>query len=91
MRPESIKMLIERLINMTFSTCIQKTWTWACDHLKTSNSSEDNFKKTRKQNEVDTQAYDTVMWYWSVDTLFWQLSIAHNMNVLYQAAGSHTS
>ena len=32
-----------------------------------------------------------VMWYWSADTLFLQLSIDHNMDVQYQVAGSHTN
>ena len=27
--------------------------------------------------------------YWSADTLFWELSIDHNMNVQYQVVGSH--
>ena len=34
---------------------------------------------------VNTWACNTVRWYWSPDTLFWQLSIYHNMNVQYQA------
>ena len=32
---------------------------------------------------VETWARDTVKWYWSADTLFWQLSIDHNINVQY--------
>ena len=32
---------------------------------------------------VDTWARDTVRWYWSADTLLWQLSIDHNINVQY--------
>ena len=32
-----------------------------------------------------------VMWYRSADTLFWQLTIDHNIYVQYQVAGSHTS
>ena len=32
---------------------------------------------------VDTWARDTVRWYWSADTLFWQLSIDHNIDVQY--------
>ena len=35
-------------------------------------------------------AGNMVMWYCSADTLFWQLSIDHNMYVQYQVA-SHTS
>ena len=62
-----------------------KKWTWACDHLKTSNLSVDNFKNTRPR-WVNTWARDTVKWYWSADTLFWQLSIDHNMDVQYQVA-----
>jgi len=30
---------------------------------------------------VDTWNHDTVRWYWSADTLFWQLSIDHNIDV----------
>ena len=30
---------------------------------------------------VDTWARDTVRWYWSADTLFWQLSIDDNIDV----------
>ena len=37
---------------------------------------------------VDTRARDIIMWYWSADTLFWQLSIDHNMDVQYQVSGS---
>ena len=40
-----IKILIVRHINTTYFTRILKKWTWACDHLKTSNLSADNFKK----------------------------------------------
>ena len=32
---------------------------------------------------VDTWARDTVKWYWSADTLFWQPSIDHNIDVQY--------
>ena len=34
----------------------------------------------------DTWIRDTVKWYWSADTLIWQLSIDHNMAVQYQVA-----
>ena len=30
---------------------------------------------------VATLTHDTVRWYWSADTLFWQLSIDHNIDV----------
>ena len=30
------------------------------------------------------RARNTVMWFWSADTLFWQLSIDHNMDAYYQ-------
>ena len=29
--------------------------------------------------------------YWSADTLFWELSIDHNMDVQYQVVGPHIS
>ena len=34
-------------------------------------------------SRVDTWARDTVKLYWSADTLFWQLSIDHNIDVQY--------
>ena len=61
---------------------LEKNWTWACDHLKTSNLSADNFKNTWPR-WVDTWARDTVKWYWSAGTLFWQLSIDQNIDVQY--------
>ena len=32
-----------------------------------------------------------VMWYWSADTLFWQLSIDGNMQVQHQVPGSRSN
>ena len=57
---------------------LEKNWTWDCDHLKTSNLSADNFKNTSPR-WVNTWAHDTVIWYWSAGTLFWQLSIDQNI------------
>ena len=57
---------------------------WACNHLKTSNFSADNGPRW-----VYSWARDTVRWYWSVDTLFWQLPIDHNIDV--QSASSWAS
>ena len=37
--------------------------------------------KNTRPRWVDTWARGTVMWYWSADTLFWQLSIDHNIDV----------
>ena len=37
--------------------------------------------KNTRPRWVDTWARDTVRWYWSADTLFWQLSIDDNINV----------
>ena len=75
-----------RLISCAFL----KNWTWACDHLKSSNLSADNFKNIRTQ-WVNTRAHDTIRRYWSADTLFRQLSIDQNMDVHYRVAGSQTS
>ena len=38
---------------------------------------------------VNTWARYTVKWYWSADTLFWQLSIDHNIVVQYVCTGAH--
>ena len=48
--------------------------------FETGNLSADNFKNIPPQ-WVDTWACDTVRWYWSANTLFWQLSIDHNNDV----------
>ena len=37
-----------------------------------------------KKSDLDglyTWARDMIMWYWSADTLFWQLSVDHGVNV----------
>ena len=56
--------------------------------LKTRILSADDFKKHATSKG---QHLDTAMWYWSADTLFWQLSIDQIMDVQYQVAGCHTS
>ena len=43
-------------------------------------------KKTFDLGEVYTWARDMVMQYWTADTLFWQLSIDHEMDFPYQIA-----
>ena len=60
-----------------FHMIFLKNQTWACDHLKTSNLLADNLKKNTWPRWGDTSARDAVKWYWSADTLFWQLSIDH--------------
>ena len=55
---------------------------WTLNHqLKVNNWSAENLKKTC---DLDERARDTVMWNLSADTLFWQLSIDHDMDVYYQ-------
>ena len=54
--------------------------TWACDHLKLVICQRITLKNTRLRR-VDTWVRGTVRWYWSADTLFWQLSIDHNIAV----------
>ena len=51
---------------------------------KTSTWSAVNFKKTLDLDELLTWARDMVLWYWSADTLFWQVSVDHNVDVQYQ-------
>ena len=48
---------------------------------KTSTWSAVNFKKTLDLDELLTWARDMVTWYWSADTLFWQVSVDHNVDV----------
>ena len=38
--------------------------------IETHNWLRDNFKKTCHLSELYTWAHNTVMWHWSVDTLF---------------------
>ena len=56
------------------------------------------FKKnwiTSKNNTRSLWTRDTVRWYCSLDTLFWQLSIDHNIDVQYECTlsllGSQTT
>lgn len=51
-----------------------KKWTWACGGLK----------KNIHLNVLNAWARDTVIWHWSANTLFWRLSIGHDMDVQYQ-------
>ena len=61
-----------------------KTETWAYDHLKANNWSAENLKKNLCPQWSGIRAHNKVMWFWSADTLFWQLSINHNMDVYHQ-------
>ena len=51
--------------------------------LKTSNLSGDKLQKILGLDGVDNWTHDTGKWYWSADTLFWQLLIDHNVDVQY--------
>ena len=53
---------------------MEKTCTWSAVNLE----------KTLDLGELLTWARDMVTWYWSADTLFWQVSVDHNMDVQYQ-------
>ena len=64
-------------------------WLLAEKHIITAQGK--NLKNTTSILTVSTWAFDTVMWYWSAHTLFWQLSIHYNLDVSYQVAGSLTS
>ena len=41
-------------------------------------------QKTLHLDGLLTRARDMVTWYWSADTLFWQVSVDHNMDVQHQ-------
>ena len=69
-------------INTTYLIWIwKKNYTWACDHLKTSNLSADNVKKYTRPRWVDNWARDTIRWYLPAVTLSWRLSIDHDIDV----------
>ena len=60
---------------------------WACDLIETRYliSGQLKQKNTWPQWVLNLSLVILEpMWYWSVDTLFWQASIVHNMNVQYQ-------
>ena len=53
-------------------------------HNKALNCSSPLFAQWSFCDQYEQTACDMVMWYWSADTLFWQLSINYNMDVQYQ-------
>ena len=69
-------MSINRLPEHWILPCFQQVET-SCprSNRKTSNWSAVNFKKTLYLDELLTWARDMVTWYWSADTLFWQVSV----------------
>ena len=78
-----IKILIVRHINTTYFIWIKKkiklelAIIWKpvpCQRLTSKNT---------WPRWVDIWARDSLKWYWSADTLFWQLSIDHNIDVQY--------
>ena len=82
--PFKIKILIVRHINTTYFIWILKkiklkpAMIWklvTCQRITS--------KKTEPRR-VGNWARDTVRWYWTADTLFWQLSIDHNIDVQYE-------
>ena len=57
--------------------------TWARDPIKNQYLVSGQLQKTRDLDELHTWARNMVTWYWSADTLIWQVSIDHNMDVQY--------
>ena len=57
-------------------TCVEPTI-----QAKTSTWSAVNLKEKHVTLFLNTWASDMVTWYWSADTMFWQLSIDHNTDV----------
>ena len=75
-----IKILIVRHINTTYFIWIKKNKLEPAIIWKLVTCQRITSKNTRPR-WVDTWARDTARWYWSADTLFWQLSIDHNIDV----------
>ncbi len=65
-------------------TLDQTSKIWARDSMVNYAWSAVSLKKTHDFDGLYTWARDMVMWYWSADTLFWQLLIGHNMDDQYQ-------
>ena len=61
---------------------LEKTWTEPAITWKLVTCQRITSKNTWPR-WVDTWARDTVKWYWSAGTLFWQLSIDQNIDVQY--------
>ena len=59
--------------------------TWACDPIIINNLVSGQLLKTCDLDEFYTGACDMVMWCWSADALFWQLSIDHGMDLQYDS------
>ena len=55
-------------------------WAWACDPIGNQYLISGQLEKTADLDEHSTWARNMVTWYWSADTLFWQVSIVHNMD-----------
>ena len=75
-----IKILIVRHINTTYFIWIKKNKLEPAIIWKLVTCQRITSKNTWPR-WVDTWARDTVKWYWSADTLFWQLSIDHSIDV----------
>ena len=57
---------------------------------KTSTCSAVNFEKICDLDELWTWACNMAMWYWSADTLYWQVPIDHSMDIQYQRSSQQT-
>ena len=75
-----IKILIVRHINTTYFIWIKKIKLEPAIIWKLVTCQRITSKNTWPR-WVDTWARDTVKWYWSAGTLFWQLSIDQNIDV----------
>ena len=54
--------------------CFQQVnWTWARDPIENQHLVSGQLQKTRDLYKLKTWARDMVTWYWSADTLFWQV------------------
>ena len=81
-----IKILIVWLINTTYFLSILKKIELDSGIIWKLVTCQRITSKNTRPRWVNTWALNMVRWYWSPDTLFWQLSVYHNMNVQYQVA-----
>ena len=75
-----IKIFIVWLMNTSSFLCILKNELEPAIIWKLVTCQRITSENTRPR-WVDTWAHDRVRWYWSADTLFWQLSTDHNIDV----------
>ena len=85
--------ILQKLTTVIYSAHIFAGFlnTWTRDPIKTIAWSLVDFKRICNFDEFFTWAHDMVMWSWSADTFFWQLSIDQNMGLKCESIQGETA